>query len=85
MVMLSAHSALVAGSITAEDAMKKQTIKVTRGFLYQGKPLASGSIVEVDAELARELVAMGKATKCDPPAKPAPRAPRVDTPKDETK
>ena len=82
--MLSAASALVAGSVAAEDAMKTQTIKVRRPFWLSGKQVYAGAIVEVDERAAGELVAMGKAEKCEPaPPKPIPRAAPVDKPKDE--
>ena len=84
MVALSANSALVAGSAAAAD-MKTQTVKVLRSFLYQGRPLAVGSVVEVPSATAGELFAMGKAVKCDPlPPKPSPRPPRIEVKKDET-
>lgn len=83
MVMLSAASPLVAGSVTAEDAMQKQTIKVRRPFWLNGKQHFAGAVLEVPAVTAAELVAMGKAEKCDAPSsKPTPR---VETPKEHAK
>jgi hypothetical protein len=84
MVMLSAASALVAGSVAAEDAMKTQTIKVRRPFWLNGKQHFAGAVLEVPAVTAAELVAMGKAEKSEPaPPKPIPRAAPLDKPKDE--
>ena len=82
MVMLSAGSALVAGSVTGEQPMANQSIKVVRPFWFYGKQHFAGSVIEVPAVAAGELLAMGKAVKCDPPPKPAPR---VETPKYEKK
>lgn len=82
MVMLSANSALVAGSVAGEQDMANQQVKVARPFWFGGKQHFAGAVVEVPAGVAAELVAMGKATKYDPPPKPAPR---VETPKDDKK
>lgn len=84
MVMLSAGSSLVAGSVTGAEAMANQSIKVARPFWFGGKQRFAGTVFEVPATAAAELVAMGKATKCDPQpaAKPAPR---VEAPKGDTK
>jgi len=80
MVALSANSVLVAGSATGEQDMANQQIKVVRPFWFGGKQRFAGTVVDVPAGAAAELVAMGKATKCDPlPPKPAPR---VEPPKD---
>ncbi|MEY2654033.1 MAG: hypothetical protein RLZZ524_1061 [Pseudomonadota bacterium] len=80
-MLLAQGSPLVAGS-TVEPSMTKTRIKVARSFMHQGKPQPVGTVLEVSASLATELVAMGKATKYDPPAKPAPRAPKVEAPKE---
>lgn len=79
MVMLSAASALVAGSVAGDEDManKTQFVKVVRPFWYGGRAYQAGSLVEVSAASAIELVAMGKATKAEPPlakplAKPEP-------------
>ena len=54
--------------------MANQQVKVVRPFWFGGKQHFAGSVVEVPAGAAAELVAMGKATKHDaPPPKPAPR------------
>ena len=80
MVMLSANSVLVAGSVAEDKDMANQSIKVVRPFWFGGKQRFAGTVVEVPASAAAELVAMGKATKCDPlPPKPAQR---VEPPKD---
>jgi hypothetical protein len=41
---------------------------VIRSFLYQGRPVAVGTPLEVPRSLARELVAMGKAQQIEPKA-----------------
>jgi hypothetical protein len=84
MVMLSAASALVAGSVAGEQSMANQQIQVVRPFWFGGKAHQAGTVIEVPAAAAAELLAMGKAKKCDPPLpKPAP-APKVEA-KAETK
>lgn len=82
MVMLSANSALVAGSVTGEQDMASQSIKVVRPFWFGGKAYQAGAVLQVPANAAAELVAMGKATKYDPPPKPAPK---VEPPKENAK
>lgn len=73
MVMLSASSALVAGSVAAGADMKTQNVKVVRPFWFGGKQHYAGAVVEVPAVAAAELLAMGKATSHDsPPPKLAP-------------
>lgn len=72
MVMLSAASALVAGSVAGEDHMKTQQIKVVRPFWFGGKAHQAGAVLEVPAPAAAELVAMGKAAKHEPPPKAQP-------------
>lgn len=81
-MMSAAGSALVAGSIAPSTMGKTQHIKVVRSFLHQGKAVAVGSVVEVPVAVARELVAMNKAITCEPEAKPAPRAAKVEPPKE---
>lgn len=72
MVMLSANSALVAGSVAAEATMT-QKVQVVRPFWFGGKPHQAGAVLDVPDTAAAELVAMGKATKyIAPPPKPAP-------------
>ncbi|MBK9704788.1 MAG: hypothetical protein IPO75_15845 [Betaproteobacteria bacterium] len=80
MVMLSANSVLVAGSVAGEPPMANQQIKVVRPFWFGGKQRQAGTVFDVPAGAAAELVAMGKAVKHEPPPKPAPR---VEPPKDE--
>lgn len=82
MVMLSANSAIVAGSVTGEQPMANQQIKVVRPFWFFGKQQFAGTVLEVPAVAAAELVAMGKATKYNHPPKTAPK---VETPKESTK
>jgi hypothetical protein len=82
MAALSANSVLVAGSVAGETSMANQSVKVVRPFWFHAKQHYVGAVVEVPANAAAELVAMGKAVKCDPPPK---QAPRVETPKDEKK
>lgn len=85
MVMQSATSSLVAGSLSSGIVMATTTIKVLRSFLLDGKPTKVGSVVEVDGSLAAELVFMRKAV---PAAKPVPRAAAVkvaDQPKEPAK
>ncbi len=72
MVMLSAASALVAGSVAGDPNMPKQFVKVARPFWFNAKAHQAGAVLEVPATAAAELVAMGKATLCDPPPKPQP-------------
>ena len=84
MAMLSANSALVAGSVAAGDAMNVK-VQVVRPFWSGGKPHQADAVIEVSEFSALELIAMGKAKKYDPPspkAKPAPV--RVDPPKEAT-
>ena len=79
MVMLSANSALVAGSIAGDKSMNEK-IKVVRPFYFFGKAHQAGAVIEVPHAAAVELLAMGKALKADaPPPKPAAR---VETPKE---
>jgi hypothetical protein len=80
--MLSANSVLVAGSVAGEQSMANQKVKVVRPFWFHGKQQFAGSVVEVPAAAAAELVAMGKATKYDAPPPQPKAAPRVETPKD---
>ena len=83
MVMLSATSALVAGSVAAEANMT-QKVQVVRPFWFGGKAHQAGSVVDVPDGAAAELIGMRKAVKYNPPPpKPAP-APRVEA-KSETK
>lgn len=86
MVMLSANSVLVAGSVAGEQAMANQSIKVVRPFWFGGKQHFAGAVIEVPAVAAAELVAMGKAVKHDlQPTKPAPKPePKVEPAKIET-
>lgn len=71
--MLSAiGSALVAGS-TPERNMATRRIKVLRAFYIAGKAQAVGALIECNASLASELIAVGKAEAVAPePAAPAP-------------
>ena len=82
MVMLSANSVLVAGSVAGDKDMVNQSIKVVRPFWFFGKQQFAGTVLNVPAAAAVELIAMGKATKCDPPPK---QAARVEQPKEEKK
>lgn len=61
--------------------MANQQIKVVRPFWFGGKQRQAGTVFDVPAGAAAELVAMGKATKYDPPPLPKP-APRVEPPKE---
>ena len=72
-MLTAAGSPLVAGSVAATMDKQPVRIVVERSFLYEGKPQAKGTILEVTPALARELVWMGKATKYVAPPKPAPK------------
>lgn len=82
MVMLSANSVLVAGSVAGDEDMANQKIKVVRPFWFFGKQQFAGTVFDVPETAAAELVAMGKATKCDTTQKTAQK---VETPKESTK
>jgi hypothetical protein len=82
MAMLSANSALVAGSVAGDKSMANQKIQVVRPFWFFGKQHFAGAVLEVPAAAAGELVAMGKATKYDAPPPQPKAAPRVEPPKD---
>ena len=74
--MLSAKSSgLVAGS-TAQPTMDKVIkIKVERPFYFERKVLAKGSIVDLPAAIASEVIGMGKAVKY---TAPPPKAEKVE-------
>ncbi len=69
--------------------MTTQSIKVVRPFWFGGKQRQAGTVFDVPAGAAAELVAMGKATKHDlQPTKPAPKPEpkpepaKIETPKE---
>ena len=73
MAMLSANSALVAGSVVGKTAMANQQIQVVRPFWFRGKAHQAGAVLDVPVGSAAELLALGKAKKCDQlPPKSAP-------------
>ncbi|HKQ24095.1 MAG TPA: hypothetical protein VJT81_06600 [Burkholderiales bacterium] len=63
MVLLAAGSALVAGSSYQETDVQAQTqkVEVVRSFYFNRKPLPVGSIAELPAIFAREVIASNKA------------------------
>ena len=84
MVMLSAHSVLVAGSIADGANMRTQKVKVVRPFWFAGNPHQAGTVLEMPEVVAAEAIALGKATLyAAPPPKPAP-APKPE-PKEDSK
>lgn len=68
--------------------MANQQIKVVRPFWFGGKQRQAGTVFDVPAGAAAELVAMGKATKYDPPPKaqpkpePKPEPVKIEPPKE---
>ncbi len=59
MAMTAAGSALVAANHKETD-MSTRTVRVVRGFLYQGKPIKAGVEMELSDVFAREMRAAGK-------------------------
>lgn len=79
--MLSAKgSSLVAGGAAQSDMEKPITVKVERAFMYQGQPVPAGTVIELPATIAWEVIGMGKASRYVAPAAP----PATDAPEDPT-
>jgi hypothetical protein len=79
-------SPLVAGGSPKKDERGPVTVKALRGFLYAGKPVIAGAVIDIPVHLAAELVAMHKAERYVVPAvvveepAPAPSA-KTETPR----
>ena len=81
--MLSAvSSALIAGSVPHDMAQAPQHVRVLRSFLCNGKPTKVGTVIEVSASTAAELVYMRKAEIVVPAPKPAAPQPKPEPAKD---
>lgn len=82
-MLAASGSPLVAGT-RAQPPMKTVQIQVTRAFLIGGKPQAVGTVVEVPAPLAAELVSANKAERVAAPAAAAAKPVKPTTPAKET-